>query len=135
MKYLFRGKVKYSGHHLHSGDWIEGNYVYSELQDKHCVNYVNYSYGAMEVIIDEKLVEIDSETLGMWTGLKNNDREMMYEGDIIRDEHREENGKIVYDEGGFKVIFGNIISEVSEYTDLVVIGNIHDNPELLEGDE
>ena len=58
----------------------------------------------------------------------------IFEGDILRDDDNEENGVVEFVDGEFCVVFGNV--ETHGIADIAcccyVIGNIHDNPELLE---
>ena len=75
-----------------------------------------------------------AETVGQYTGaIDKNDRKM-FEGDIVEDIYGEK-GTIVYqkDECAFYVDLGDTYDTVDGklYT---VIGNVYDNPELLEGE-
>lgn len=73
------------------------------------------------------------------TGLKDKNKRLIYEGDIVRsplDEHDGEFGKITWDDidacwginySDVRIDFGYVWADKFE-----VIGNIHENPELLE---
>lgn len=79
---------------------------------------------------------VDPETVGQCTGLKDMNGKWIFEGDIVQ--IGEENGKIEYSEteAMFQVVFDVWCTDFDHYfgTDFEVIGNIHDNPELLEGE-
>ncbi len=73
-----------------------------------------------------------------YTGLKDNNGKEIYEGDIVRyaDDY-EENAEVVFDDGGFQVEWPiNIERLEGDITCMMeVIGNIHENPELIGGEE
>lgn len=85
----------------------------------------------------QTLVQIDPDTLGQFTGLTDKFDEKVFEGDYVFDEVLEEIGIVEFDEGEFVVRFGDVV-DGNRFADVIaschVIGNIHDNPELLGGD-
>lgn len=75
--------------------------------------------------------------LEQYTGLKDKNGKEIYEGDILLDDTGEplEYWRVRYIWGKF-VGECNLVSEdIFELRGLEVIGNIHENPELLEGGE
>lgn len=129
---LFRGK------RLDNGEWIDGSlWLYGE--DAHIFGGPDFPYGCL-------WHKVDPATVGQYTGLTDKDGKRIFEGDIVRFFERQFGGEdapviqsVGYEEGGFCVhryflnnwlrnaINGNIQLEGIE-----VIGNIHDNPELME---
>lgn len=87
---------------------------------------------------------IDPETVGQYTGLNDKNGNKIFEGDIVAywDTYSTENGqseadcigKVVWDDETISFQVTNRLSAESyEVLDeCSVIGNIHDNPELLE---
>ena len=138
---LFRGKW------IDNGEWVYGGYAHI------------YSNPNTDIIItgrlcvyedrDEPTIEarnIDPSTIGQYTGLTDKNGEKIFEGDICK--FREwDNGKMcwigyVHFEHCQFIISGGANEECPSNFHLVlsrfspenieVIGNIHDNPELLE---
>ena len=88
--------------------------------------------------------DIEDMILMQYTGLKDKNGKEIYEGDIIKIYAEglggEAIGKIVYDEYDLAFVLRNEVEELSEclwYAEqqIEVIGNIYDNPELLEEGE
>lgn len=82
---------------------------------------------------------INPETVGQFTGLTDKDGKKIFEGDIVLYARDEELGQISYHESEamFVVEFDTWLTDFDHMygKDLEIIGNIHDNPELLKGGE
>ena len=127
---LFRGK------RLCNGKWMIGNLLCYEDGDCHIVidNFGLNHY------------RVDPETVGQFVGLTDENGKKIFEGDIVRYSERRLGGEDVpvvnvveFAEGGFAVNnyfinhwLWNSIDGNTQLSDIEVIGNIHDNPELLE---
>ncbi|MCC4046489.1 YopX family protein [Enterococcus gallinarum] len=89
-------------------------------------------------------LQIGKATIGEWfwfreielmqsTGLKDKNGVEIFEGDVGWDAHFEEYGEVVFENGSFRYEFGNISEDLFEVTDdIEIVGNIYENPELLE---
>lgn len=136
---LFRGK------RTDNGRWVEGYLIAdTEFAGKpyyhtYIVNYKSPSgcFGG------DIFIEIIPETVGQYTGLTDKNGAKIFEGDICRKfksgdcvsvawhgtmagyvwSKRKENNRYIFD-------FGDLFRVSDKYE---VIGNIHDNPELLDG--
>lgn len=93
--------------------------------------------------------KVDTKTVGQYTGLHDKHGKRIWEGDIVRYAERRLGGEYVsvvhpvtFDEGGFCAHhyflnnwLRNGLGGNTKLEDIEVIGNIHDNQELLERGE
>lgn len=148
---LFRGK------RIDNGEWVYGFYFCMHHDDDrehlhHFIIPLNVPL-PKDKPIGEIQVEVDPTTVGQCTGLTDKNGKKIFEGDIVHyiyDSGKEngwkvdQNSIIKWDFSGFYMdgIFGsnkyvcrsgwleNIACNGGKFFE--VIGNIHDNPELLE---
>ena len=134
---LFRAKETFNG------EWVEGYYEFgydSETEKPaHYMWVLNHTekYGDMFMVIPE--------TVGQYTGLTDKNGKKIFEGDIVKHYNNSDDGfdigALYWDEQFSqwkRTSIGNFHHKSFTYTasrscDYEVIGNIHDNPELLEG--
>ena len=121
---LFRGKSK------ESGEWVYGDLV--RIKDGDKVGW--YIYGKSEVI---------PETVGQFTGLSDKNGKRIFEGDIVDVEYNinyigvaaERIGafEVVYNDGCFMKRNKSGLYHFIPSDKCKVIGNVHDNPDLMRG--
>ena len=114
---LFRGKNKVTK------EWVKGDLFHHDKQ--------------LFISAENLVTEVDSETVGQYIGMTDNNDTKIFEGDIVR-----YCGEGTF--GGFYVYDTTItIKSLSNYNQLSllreaqnseIIGNIYDNPELLKGE-
>lgn len=132
-RFLSRGKSK------DSGEWVVGYYCPTAFTRFPCKPSI---YPAETINHHWHAVEIIPETLGGCTGLTDKHNKLIFEGDIVELNHPY-NGKskhtVVWDNYEWNLSDfhascfdypSEAFSEGTKY--MTVIGNIHDNPELLK---
>ena len=131
---LFRGKNA-------KGEWEYGNLL---IQSNDTSS--DYLYQIVPISLHEKVSPFDfviPETVGQYTGLTDKNGKKIFEGDIVKAEtyngkyYEEVVGTIIYIPA--HMAFGIYNEQEREidiidtgYHNLEIIGNIHDNPKLLE---
>lgn len=121
---LFRGK------RMGIGVWDYGNLSMRDETGR-TVYYIGQNMLGYEVV---------PETIGQYTGLADKNGVKIFEGDIVDIIcENDETGMIEWDEDTARFIVASdcFCADFDNYfgRDLEIIGNIHDNPELLGGVE
>lgn len=120
---LFRGK------RVSNGEWVYGNYAFTDNNGKQHFVFQNEAF----------VNKVIPETVGQYTGKMDKNGTKIFEGDVIAYDNNRYSYIVRWDEErcGFYAkmrefddydYLGNFWSKLSE-----IIGNIHDNPELLGG--
>lgn len=126
---LFRGK------RVDNDEWFFGDVLHNSNCVKIRENETDIDYIA-------RSYQVAPETVGQYTGLKDKNGTKIFEGDIAKGNseyfaYSHPHGIIVYDSGEFLIAFDKALEDVENLgawaNDIEVIGNIYDNPELLNG--
>lgn len=126
---LFRGK------RVDNGEWVEGYYCPKPYSHFPCEATI---FPSETIDRDWHGEKVDPETVGQFTGLTDKNGVKIFEGDIV--EYDEELHSVVYepDVGMFELCGNGFVADFSYIDSSIfceVVGNVHDNPELLEVSE
>lgn len=130
---LFRGKTPIEADTYDGGEWVEGFYtrfngkehrIYSGYAETDCGDYYPDWFNVIP------------ETVGQFTGVYDKNGKRIFEGDVIKCTFISPVGSglrftprtetVVYREGCFNPLYD------CKRNSFEVIGNVHDNPELLK---
>lgn len=116
--------IKFRGKRLDNGAWMYGSLVI--LNGRHFI------------FDNADRHEVDPTTVGQYTGLNDTNSQEIYEGDIFQAGYFGGVDVVMWDNENTRYIGRSpqgCISYVGREPAVKIIGNIHDNPELLKGGE
>ncbi len=139
-------EIRFRGKRIDTGQWVFGSYHLHE-RVKLCIASKEQIEANKQALIlfdgmadwnlapDIHTCDVIPETVGQLTGLKDKDGVYIYEGDILDFDEGEWGGKFTPEVIRMENIIGDwnycgSLGDVAEWRQ--VIGNVHDNPELLK---
>ena len=131
-------EIKFRGKRINIDEWVYGFYFQRNSEDER---------NKWHFIHDGEHIQymIKPETIGQYTGLKDKNGKEIYEGDITNHGIVEYNKRLTWDGAGsphpgfyFKQAYSygedGELSYHTGFDDVEILGNIYENPELLEAD-
>lgn len=134
-------EIKFRGKRIDNGEWVEG-YFTKNPQSGNCYITTYSSVGGAHPW------PVDPETVGEFTNLLDKNGKEIWEGDIVE-------GYFAGIKGRYEIVYGSDacyygqsaphngikgagtqtvgLNNIADWAE--VIGNIHDNPELMEGEK
>jgi uncharacterized phage protein (TIGR01671 family) len=121
-------EIKFRGQSNSTGKWYFGYYIKSDNGPEGIDHVIQFTGGYKD--------DIDPDTVGQFTGLKDKNGKEIYESDLFRDN----DGfiwKVFFEDGKFIAKGGewDLTETLIEFTPehCEVIGNVFENEDLLEG--
>ena len=140
-EYKFRGKVIMPIGELdklgikHDNGWVYGNLIITGNEAWIVGSIIEWDD---EYIAHEWWCQVDRNTIGQYTGLKDKHGQEIYEGDLVQVlDYASWEGlyKIIWDEKNLMYMIEDAFGDrekLCEFEEYLVKGNIYENPELLE---
>lgn len=136
-------EIKFRGKRVDNGEWVYGDLLEPFESHYYVLDYSKFNYDCFEDIgLFGEDFEVIPETVGQLTGLFDKNGKQIYEGDIVNwgIDGREKPTRIAQVMFKPDIIFNSSVGIFNygdfayqdTYNHLTIIGNIHDNPKLLE---
>ena len=135
-------EILFKAKRIDNGEWVEG-FLIKDLHEEEW--YIGFLFGGGAH--DTDVVQINSETICQYTGLTDKNGNKIWENDVVKGRHWAENEsyynfQVDCNEKSGLILFESptanarlSIHDFYDFKEVEVIGNIFDNPELLEGSE
>lgn len=125
-------KIKFRGYNAKNKEWLYGCYILN--RGEHFIAPDEFANNK-----GRKDYQVVPETIGQFTGLRDKNGKEIYEGDLLNGYGGKRFLKVVYFENAARFLLRNVLNEdsvlplmIRDCKTLRVVGNIYDNPELLQ---
>ena len=131
---LFRGKA--------NNKWVYGYFIQAlDIENKPVRNCIIQNMSSVPIgggCVKQDYYEIDLETLGQYPSLKDKNGTKIFEGDLIKSKY-EDVYQVYYEDNVLKIEdkWGNGLKPIQRaitHFECEIVGNIYDNPELVNGE-
>lgn len=138
--------IKFRGKKEETGKWVYGFFAFLHVSDTSDSGQISKGIQSIPSILNDdkghrqEWNTVVLNTVGQFTGFLDYFRNEIYEGDYIQRYYDigdgnvyKSEGVVVFEDGAFGVKQGDSVLHLHAVKGWTVIGNIHDNPKLLEG--
>lgn len=133
-------EILFAGKSIDTGEWVNGylikkiDPIYTDIETHYILHQGRDNCGRLDPLMT--WTRVDVETVGQSVGLTDKNGVKIFEGDIVKMPAYGGGKRITavyFKDGKFAVNGSNYKFKDLKPKVLEVIGNIHDNPELLKG--
>lgn len=128
-------EIKFRGKRIDNGEWVEGYYI--KHGSRHCIytGQIQYMYYPACADLPTKY-EVDPDTVGQYIGVKDKNKQEIYEKDIVRIDGKKRAFVVMWvcdtARFGFQSIDELLYFEFGIGSRIEVIGNVYENANLLQ---
>ena len=141
-------EIIFKAKRIESGEWAEGSLIFLDVDSGYYLiktSYPGASTRPVRLLIDEHTFFVKPETICQYTGLTDKNGNKIWENDVIQEDFGNYRGAVVFGEFesnvlnnlGFSINWSDsgvyYRQDLPYWADKIeVVGNIFDNPKLLE---
>ena len=111
-------EIEFRGKGAITGEWVYGIYIPASYT----------ALGYHSILDTRHRIEVDPDTVGQYTGVRDHAGTKIYEGDIVCHYGDDEPLTVKFIRGAFMADDGSAIYHLDDYI-WMVDGNVYDNPE------
>lgn len=131
---LFRGK------RISNGEWVYGGIMstfHPNFDSQSECDFFSQKPNCYCICANNKDYYVEQASIGQYTGLTDKNVNMIFEDDIVIMDKEAVivKGLVKYQGAAFYIATNSDLWDIDNYYTLEAIGNIHDNPELLESED
>ena len=122
-------EIKFRGKRVDNGEWKYG----TVMVWNGCAQIIQHDFMLNNLWSVEK-IRVLPKTVGQFTGLKDKDGNEIYEGDMVQHNAWDYPFEVIFhqEKARFVCKMKTGLTQYIDYENIQLVGNIHDNPELLK---
>jgi len=133
-------EIKFRGRRLDNGEWVYGYFCLSINGKTLIISAVEYcNHRLWDGENPAEAFEVIPDTVRQFIGIKDKNGNYVYEGDLVSAYDGRIKGPVIFEKRGLTFGIPKCPNEIYKFSmnfleskDIEVVGNVFDNPELME---